>query len=71
MSAPTDWQCLKCGSNDFEIGEVRTSGGFWSSFFDVGNKRFEYCSFKQCTYSEFFKGKVKTVQKIFDFFGSS
>tara|TARA_A100001388_G_C28637412_1_gene435349 strand:+ start:414 stop:629 length:216 start_codon:yes stop_codon:yes gene_type:complete len=71
MTIPTNWQCLKCGSKDFEIGEVRTAGGFWSSFFDLGNRRFEYCSCKQCTYSEFYKGKVKGVQKVLDFLGSS
>ena len=71
MTMPTDWQCLKCGSKDFEIGEVRTAGGFQSSFFDLGNRRFEYCSCKQCTYSEFYKGKVKGVQKVLDFLGSS
>ena len=64
MAIPTDWQCLKCGSKDFEIGEVRTAGGFWSSFFDLGNRRFEYCSCKQCTYSSFIKAKSKVFRKF-------
>ena len=70
MSIPTDLECMKCGSKDFEIGQIRTAGGFWSSFFDVGNRSFEYCSCKKCTYTEFYKGKVIGVQKVFDFLGS-
>ena len=71
MSIATDFECLKCGSKDFETGQIRTAGGFWSSFFDIGNTRFEYYSCMKCTYTEFYKGKVTGLQKVFDFLGSS
>ena len=35
-----DYLCPKCGSRTYETGQIRVSGGFWSSFFDVGNRRY-------------------------------
>ena len=32
------WVCPKCGHNEFETGEIRVAGGFWSRIFDVQGK---------------------------------
>ena len=37
-SFPQTYTCPKCGSKTYETGQIRVSGGCWSSFFDVGNK---------------------------------
>ena len=42
-SFPKTYTCPKCGSQTYEMGQIRVSGGFWSSFFDVGNKRYNSC----------------------------
>ena len=40
MAMVDDYLCPKCGSRTYETGQIRVSGGFWSSFFDVGNRRY-------------------------------
>ena len=53
------------------MGQIRVSGGFWSSFFDVGNKRYNAVSCTECGYTEFYKKTVSGIQKVFDFLGSN
>ncbi len=33
-----NWVCPKCEHNEFETGEIRVAGGFWSRIFDVQGK---------------------------------
>jgi len=71
MPVPDRWECPKCGSQLYETGQILTAEGFWSSFFDIGTRKFEYCVCTQCTYSEFYKGRLSKIQKAFDFLGSN
>ena len=34
------WSCTRCSGIEYETGEIRVSGGFWSRIFDVQNKKF-------------------------------
>ena len=52
-------------------GKSECLGGFWSSFFDVGNRRFSSVSCLNCGYTEFYKRTVSGVQQFFDYLGSS
>ena len=52
------------------MGQIRVSGGFWSSFFDVGNKRYNAVSCTECGYTEFYRKTVSGIQQVFDFLGS-
>jgi predicted nucleic-acid-binding Zn-ribbon protein len=70
MSSPRAWQCPKCESTGKEVGEFRAHGGFWSSFFDVSTRRFNFVSCKRCGYTEFYKANVAASSKLFDFLGS-
>lgn len=70
-SFPKTYTCPKCGSQTYEMGQIRVSGGFWSSFFDVGNKRYNAVSCTECGYTEFYKKTVSGIQKVFDFLGSN
>ncbi|MAH59036.1 MAG: GTP-binding protein [Synechococcus sp. ARS1019] len=65
------YRCPKCDSVRYETGQIRVSGGFWSSFFDVGNRRFSSVSCLNCGYTEFYKRTVSGVQQFFDYLGSS
>ena len=67
---PKGYSCPKCGNQAYESGQIRVSGGFWSSFFDVGNRRFNSVSCTECGYTEFYKRTVSGIQKVFDFLGS-
>ena len=62
------WSCLKCGNKDYETGEIRVSGGFWSRIFDVQNKKYSTITCSKCSYTEFYKGSVSTLGNVFDFF---
>ena len=66
-SLETTFICPKCGSRSYETGQIRVSGGFWSSFFDVGNQRYNAVSCTVCGYTEFYKRTVSGIQKVFDF----
>ncbi len=60
--------CLKCKSNEFESGQVRASGGFWSKMFDIQNLKFVRLTCKKCGYTELYKKGTKTAENILDLF---
>ena len=65
------WVCPKCGHNEFEAGEIRVAGGFWSRIFDVQGRKYGAVTCTNCTYTEFYKGqKSSTLENIFDLFTS-
>jgi len=63
-----NWRCIKCSHEEFETGEMRVSGGFWSRIFDVQNKKYFAVTCQRCSYTEFYKGSSSTAGNIFDFF---
>jgi len=63
-----NWSCPKCSQRNFETGEMRVSGGFWSRIFDVQNKRYFAVTCSHCRYTEFYQGKASTLGNVFDFF---
>jgi len=60
--------CSKCGSKQYELDEIRTTGGKLAKLFDVQNKKFTVVSCSHCKYSELYKGDTSTLGNIFDFF---
>ncbi|WP_439105854.1 zinc ribbon domain-containing protein [Congregibacter sp.] len=63
-----NWQCPKCNHQEFDAGEIRVSGGFWSRIFDVQNKKYSAVTCQRCGYTEFYKGDASTLGNVFDFF---
>lgn len=66
--ANTNYTCPKCGNKEYEIGEMRATGGTLSKIFDVQNKKFSSVTCKNCTYTEFYKAKTSAISNIFDLF---
>lgn len=64
------FQCAKCSHTEYELGEIRAAGGFWSKFFNVESERYKSISCKKCSYTEFYKGTQSTAGNILDFFGN-
>ncbi len=62
------WSCLRCSGGEYETGEIRVSGGFWSRIFDVQNKKYSAVTCGKCGFTEFYKRDVSTLGNIFDFF---
>ena len=63
----TSYVCSECGCTSYEIGQIRVSGEFWSSFVDVGNKRYNTVTCTRCGFTKFYQRTVSGVQKVFDF----
>ena len=64
------YQCPKCGNKHFETDSIRTTGGGFSKFFNVQNRKFTVVSCTQCHYSELYKGTTSTLGNVIDFFGN-
>ena len=63
----SSYTCPKCGSTSYETGQIRVSGGVWSSVLDVENKRYGTVSCTKCGYTEFYKQTVSRTEKVLDF----
>ncbi len=64
----TSYKCLKCENTDFEKGEMRATGSFWTKVFNIQNLKFTSITCKNCGYTEFYKStKASTSSNVFDF----
>ncbi len=68
MINSSKYVCPKCGNKQYELDEMRATGGNFAKIFDVQNKKFTVVTCTQCKYSELFKGTTSTLGNIFDFF---
>lgn len=68
MASLSSYQCPKCGNDTHSIGEIRTTGGFFSKLFDMQNKRFTSVTCDRCTYTEFYQTKQSALGSVFDLF---
>ena len=63
------WSRPKCNEKNYEMGEIRVVGGFWSKIFNVQSKKYSSVSCEQCSYPEFYKSQSSsTMANIFDLF---
>ena len=64
-----NWSCIKCNGREYEIGEMRVTGSFWTKIFNIQNKKYSSVSCEKCSYTEFYKGQpASALTNIFDFF---
>ncbi len=68
MHQRLNYKCHKCGSDTYEIGEMRAAGGFWSKIFDVQGAKFTSVTCARCKYTDFYKADSSMLGNIFDFF---
>ena len=62
------FSCVKCQHTQFEAGQLRAAGGFWSKIFDIQSRKFTTVSCSSCGYTEVYKGDSSVLGNIFDFF---
>ncbi len=67
-SEPLNYRCPKCGNSQYEVGEFRASGGFWTKIFDIQSRRYSTVTCTQCRYTEIFQADSSMLGNIFDFF---
>ena len=64
-----NWLCPKCKHKEYEVGEIRVTGSFWTKIFNVQNKKYGSVSCSKCSYTEFYKDQSSSrLQNVFDFF---
>jgi len=69
MMQHKNWKCSKCSNREYEIGEMRVTGSFWTKIFNIQNKKYSSVSCLKCSYTEFYKNpEGSTLSNIFDFF---
>ena len=67
-----NWSCPKCSQKEYEIGEMRVTGSFWTKIFNIQNKKYSSVSCEKCSYTEFYKGQPSSgLENVFDFFTTS
>jgi len=63
------WSCPKCSHREYEVGEIRVAGSFWTKIFDVQNKKYSSVSCSKYSFTECYKGQPSSgLANIFDFF---
>ncbi|MFT5360239.1 MAG: putative nucleic-acid-binding Zn-ribbon protein, partial [Candidatus Paceibacteria bacterium] len=45
-----NYKCAKCESQEFDSGQLRAAGGFWTKLFNIQNLTFVTLSCKKCGY---------------------
>ncbi len=65
-----NYRCPKCLSNEYETGEMRAAGGFWSKIFDIQSRRFTTVTCTQCRYTEMYQADTSMLGNIFDLFSN-
>ena len=63
-----EYVCPKCGTKEYEVDQIRTTGGALAKIFDVQNKKFMVISCVHCGYTEMYKRKTSTIGNVVDFF---
>jgi uncharacterized protein len=66
---PTNsYACAKCGHKEHEVRELRGTGGFISSIFNVQSEKYKAVICRRCKFAEFYHGKVSDGQVAMDVF---
>ena len=63
-----NYTCPKCSNTQYEVGELRAAGGFFTKVFDIQSKRFSTVTCTRCKYTEIYKADSNMLGNIFDFF---
>lgn len=63
-----EYVCIKCGNKQYEVDQMRATGGAFAKIFDVQNKKFMIISCTQCGFTELYKRTTSTFGNVVDFF---
>lgn len=62
-----EYVCVKCGNKDYELGEFRAAGGWFSKLFDIQNKKFTTVTCTHCWYVEVYQAESGALGNVLDF----
>ena len=60
--------CPKCANKNYETGEIRTTGSFFTKLFNIQNKKFTTLTCTRCRYTELFAADSNQLGNVLDFF---
>jgi uncharacterized protein len=58
--------CPKCGSKEYELGEMWTVGSIWTRMFEIHNRKFTFISCKICHFTELYKVPKKMIGEAYN-----
>jgi uncharacterized protein len=61
------YTCPKCGSKQYEIGEMWIYGNFWTKAFQLNSQRFTHITCQHCRYTEIYKIPKKKIAELLNF----
>ncbi|MEM8486442.1 MAG: zinc ribbon domain-containing protein [Bacteroidota bacterium] len=64
------WSCPKCQNREFDVGQIATTGGGLSKFFNVQNRKFTTVTCIRCQFTELYRTESSTLGNVLDFFGN-
>lgn len=67
MTILSKYSCPKCGSHEFELGEVFMAGSIIAKILNFEYQRFTSVTCTKCTSTELFKTPKKEIQNVLDF----
>lgn len=60
--------CEKCGSREYQVDQIRTTGAGFTKYFNIQNRRFTAVSCRRCGYTEFYRGTPASgASNVLDF----
>ena len=62
------YRCSHCGNSQYDVGEFRATGGFFTKVFNVQTKRFTTVTCSRCRFTEIYAADSSMLGNIFDFF---
>jgi uncharacterized protein len=60
------YECRRCGSHEYQTGELRGAGGLISSVFELDTERFSFVACNRCRHTEFFRASLAELGQILD-----
>lgn len=63
-----EYQCMKCGAKDYEVGEFHAAGSTLAKILDVDTGKFTTVSCRRCTFTEIYRCGKDDLANFIDFF---
>jgi len=61
------YKCPKCGTGQYEIGEIWAAGSFFTKILGLQNRRFTFLSCNMCHFTEFYRIPKKQIGEVLNF----
>jgi uncharacterized protein len=66
-SPTVNYKCVKCGHQEFELQESRTSRSLLGSVFGIEGSKYTAVVCRRCSFTEFYAGRVSAGEQALDF----